>query len=93
VGAADSSGEGDGICGAATGVVDFGCHFFRSGGGGAGERFRLVADAGTCSGAAAESSIGVISETGAGAVVCSGGGVDVLGCHFFRSGVAVGKVI
>jgi hypothetical protein len=86
---ADSSGEGDGVCGAAAGVVDFGCHFFRSDGGGTGEGFRFAGDAGTFPDAAAESSIGVISETGVGAVVCSGGDADVLGCHFLRSGVGV----
>jgi hypothetical protein len=51
-------------------MVDFGCHFLRSGDGGAGDGFGL--DAGTGSGAAAECSIGEISETGVGAVVCSG---------------------
>ena len=88
--ATDSSGAGDGICGAATGVIDFGCHFLRSGGGGASDGFRLTADAGTFPGAMADCSIGVISGTGAGVVVCSGEGVDVLGCHFLRSGVEVG---
>jgi hypothetical protein len=90
VGAADSSGAGDGVCGAATGVVDFGCHFLRSVGG-AGEGLDVSAGAG--SGGAADCSIGVISETGVGVVGCSGGGVDVLGCHFLRSGVGVGGVI
>jgi hypothetical protein len=91
--ALDSSGEVDEVCVVVTGVVDFGCHFFRSGGGGAGEGFWLAADAGTCSGAAAASSIGAISETWVGTVVCSGEGVDVLGCHFLRSGVGVGAAI
>lgn len=86
-------GEGDAVCGAATGVVDFGCHFLRSEVGGAGDGLRLGAGAGARSGVAADCSIGVMSETGVGVAVCSGGGVDVLGCHFLRSGVAVGAVI
>jgi hypothetical protein len=82
VGAVDSSGEGDGVCGTATRGVDFGCHFLRSEVGGAGDG--LSFGAGARSGATADCSIGGISETGFGVVVCSGGGVDVLGCHFFR---------
>ncbi len=88
MGAVDSSGEGDGVCGAATGVVDFGCHFLRSVGG-AGDGFGSDVGAGAGSGTVAECSIDVISETGVGVFVCSGGGVDVLGCHFLRSGVGV----
>jgi hypothetical protein len=90
VGAADSSGEVDGVCGAATGVLDFGCHFLRSMAAGAGGGFGVDVGGGAGSGAAAR---GSIVGAGVEAVCCSGEVGVVLGCHFLRSGVAVGEVV
>lgn len=89
----DSSGEEDGFCGAPAGAADFGCHFLRSGVGGAEGGFGLEAGVGMGSGAAAECSIAVISGTGVEVIACSGGVGVVLGCHFLRSGVGVGGVV